>query len=137
MDSVERPGGPIEYAFTLFGLLLVIGALEPIYVDLGAGRLDRDLSAGLLEFQLLSGGVYFVSFGLLYRHREATADVITKNKGLLIFLGFVLLSSIWAQDSGISFRRSMALAGTTIFDHPESVQAGIAALRQTLQRETE
>lgn len=120
MDTLRRPISILEYGFAFFGILLVTDALYPLYGGAFASvyvdpTRTFTSTASNWRLQLLSGSIYLVSLILLIHFRKTAADAVMKNKGLLLFIGFIVLSSAWAIDPPVSFRRAAALVGTTIF----------------------
>lgn len=109
-----------ERVFCVIGLLLMLRGLVPLYSSMaslqGAVRLqDRDLIAGNLQYQIISGIIYLIALVLLFGHRRAVIESFVHNKLLLAFLGLALASFVWAEFPLVTLRRALALCGTTIF----------------------
>jgi O-antigen ligase len=124
LNPQQIPASPYERAFGIFGLLLVLRALRPLYTPWAVMSTDSaaltwsgayDVAAGNLSFQIPSAAMFVISALLLFRDREKALELLAGNKLLLLFLGITLASMLWAQDPDTAFRRSVALIGTSLF----------------------
>lgn len=122
-SSMNRrdPAIPLwERVFCVIGLLLMLKGLVPLYTSMASLQGTdlfrvRDLTAGNLPYQIISGIVYIIALALLFGHGRAVIDSFVKNKLLLAFLGLALCSFVWAEIPLVTLRRTLALFGTTIF----------------------
>jgi len=92
--------------------LLFVGALNPLLITHSN---FEALYEGNAKFQIISGLIYIISASLLLMNAQPIPDFMKSNIWLLIFVLYVLISSIWSEIPGVSIRRSIALLGTTIF----------------------
>ncbi len=114
--GVEAPVDDVawfEKALVVAAFLVFLGAFRTIL--LGGG--DDDRTDGSAMFQLVSGGIYLVSLVIvLARGVPIWAFTILKRAWPLVLLTFLtLISTLWSQDPGPTFRRAAALILCTWF----------------------
>jgi O-antigen ligase len=108
---------PIEKAFIIFGLVFLIGAIQPLLplISGGGKEWEQFHTEGSRIYQIVSGSFYLVTFVLIMTRLEQTFFLVSRNKLLFLFLLFIIASAAWSANPGISLRRSIALTGTTLF----------------------
>ncbi|MBD2099688.1 O-antigen ligase [Leptolyngbya sp. FACHB-261] len=105
-----------EQSFTVLSLLLYSGG--PLTVLLSGGVSEGDGRAVPTEYpliQLLFLVVYAITLFLLSKRWKDVFTVVSKNRLIGLFLGLVLVSVLWSYEPMMTIRRSIALAGTTLF----------------------
>lgn len=113
----EWLGRFIEGVFCVFALILMAGAMKLLYVDYldYDTMLERDLSRGNTLFQLISTSIYTLAAVLLLERRDEAWRLLRENGPLLALVGLTVVSAMWSVLPGVSFRRAIALALTTLF----------------------
>lgn len=101
----------LEKIFVIVALLLFAGAF--IYVLRGGNESDE--VAGDPLARVLFYGIYFITFMLSLRQWQHFWWVVTRDKWLLLLVGLALASVAWSDFPALTLRRSVALAGTTMF----------------------
>jgi len=109
----------LEQGYAMVGLLLVIGAIKPLFSDQAEiQQLQSNVAQvtdGTLGFQLLGSTIYLIALiMLLPRYRDVIA-LLSKNKALVLFMIVVVLSMMWSELPSVTLRRALALVGTTVF----------------------
>jgi len=96
----------VEKALIVLALLIFLGAFRTLLQSGGDDRAD-----GSALFQAVSGSIYLASMViLLVRGVPATLVPLMKRAWPLIVLTLLpLLSTLWSQDAGPTFRRAVAL----------------------------
>ncbi len=113
MNSRQSFTGRAERLYVFIALLLMIGALRPIYTDRST-ELYFDHTSGSFTYQSISGAVYLIAFTiLLHQHRQAIS-LFLKNKCLIVFVLLAVLSASWA----IAQARGAALGSDPALAHP-------------------
>lgn len=119
-----------------------LGFIAALYVLAGRWGFDRMSSAPtdldpLLEMRLwiVMGGLVLASVGLLHRAHRAARPGETRldsrlMAALLMFLGYLCLSALWAPDAGFALRKLYDLLLVAVM----TVGFGLAALRQPAAR---
>lgn len=102
--------GFAEKVFVVLSLLIATGALS----------LWRAQSIGIVSQkdplqQIIWFGIYAVSFILLVVQLKRVVGVVVRDKLLWVLVGFTVLSVLWSSMPEETLRRSLALAGTTLF----------------------
>ena len=109
----------LEQGYALLGLLLMVGALMPILsgtANIGPDRAVSDqVRDGSLRFQAFSAAIYTIAMLVLLTRRQEVAMLIARNKALVMFVVYIVISALWSDLPGVTIRRSLALFGTTIF----------------------
>jgi len=103
-----------EKGFAVLVLLLTAGALinSLLYQEseFGSYTIEGDPS-----IQAMWLAIYGVTLLLLVLRWKHFIGVATSNKLLLLLLGIALISVLWSAVPEVTLRRSVALAGTTLF----------------------
>ena len=108
----------VERLCAVAGLILMVGAFAPVfqpYARVSVETLRQNYTDGNLEYQLVSGLVYLISIFALLPFYRTVLSLIRLNWVLFLFILFIILSPLWSEVPVASFRRSLALLGTTIF----------------------
>ena len=109
----------LEQGYAMVGLLLVIGAIKPLFSSPAEiQQLQSNVAQvtdGSLGFQILGSSIYLIALiMLLPRYRDVIA-LMAKNKALVLFLILIVISMMWSELPSVTLRRALALVGTTIF----------------------
>ena len=112
---------PGESAFAFLALLVMIGFFRPLFTEGGGNSFQAVGGAvgggveGTLSFQLVTAAIYVLAAIILLARPGEFFRYSLRNNVLLSFLAFVLISALWSDSSWVSFRRGIALTGTSIF----------------------
>jgi exopolysaccharide production protein ExoQ len=108
---IKLPGGG-ERFFTICVLLLASGAFTSLM-----GGDDSAPGKGVLSIvmQAVWSLIYLVTLILLRRGCKGLLDVVRKDKLLFLLVTLAMVSLFWSDDPVLTFRRSLALIGTTLF----------------------
>jgi O-antigen ligase len=109
----------LEQTFALIGLLHMVGAFKFLTLT---GSDIQQLQSGVVlltdgsrGFQIFGAAIYMIALiALLLRYGDVIA-LVMRNKALVIFVVFILISALWSELPTVTMRRSAALVGTTIF----------------------
>lgn len=110
-NEVVRAAGWGERLFTLLVLLLANGA----FMSLLGSEEAAGKGALAIVLQVLWSLIYLVTVVLYWRSCTGLLSVVRKNKFLFLLVGLAVLSTCWSEDPAFTFRRSVALIGTTLF----------------------
>ena len=105
--------GVLERAFAVVVLFLSTGGLLPLL------RLEGGIAVDELEgdpvMQIIWLAVYGVTLLLLATRAKETLQLLGRERWLLLLCGLAAVSVIWSVAPGVTFRRTVALFGTTAF----------------------
>ncbi|MFN3231035.1 MAG: O-antigen ligase family protein [Alphaproteobacteria bacterium] len=101
-----------EHVFLFVAFLVFVGAFRTI---LSSSAIEQ-VGDAAPEQTFMRFAVYAVAILLAFRScRAEVLDLIVGNKLLIAVLAYTVMSSLWAVDSGISLRRSVALSLSGVF----------------------
>lgn len=106
----------LEKCFTIFALIVYSGGF--LTLILSGGTSDGDGSALPLHYpvaQIFFLFIYFITFCLTVKKWREVVHVLLQEKCILLLLLLAFFSTLWSDAPWITFRRSIALAGTTLF----------------------
>jgi len=108
---IRAPGGG-ERFFTTFVLLLTSGA----FISLMGGE-EGALGKGAVGIfmQTIWSVIYLATLVLLQRGRKEFLGVVRRDKLFFLLVALTMVSVFWSEDPALTFRRSVALMGTTLF----------------------
>jgi exopolysaccharide production protein ExoQ len=104
-----------ENGFAVLALLLFTGALLPTLYAIRTGDHAGNNLEGNTDLIIAFFIIYAITFCLVILRWKKVLFAITKKRILLILVGIALASVFWSVLPGITFRRSIALLGTTLF----------------------
>jgi hypothetical protein len=109
--------GHLERFYALVGLLFLVGTFHPLIFGTQQyyGAFYTQLNVGNTKFQIISGSIYLISTIVLISNSSRVLVLVRQNWILFLFVVFIFLSGFWADVPQASFRRSLALVGTTTF----------------------
>jgi exopolysaccharide production protein ExoQ len=110
-EQVAAPGGG-ECFFTVSVLLLASGAFMNL---IGGDEATLDKGIGSVIMQAIWSVSYLAAFVLLQRWCKGFLSVVRRDKLLFLLVTLTAVSASWSDDPGVTFRRSVALMGTTLF----------------------
>jgi len=99
-----------ERAFTAISLFFFSQALFIFFVE-DPSAADKD-SALLRSIFLL---IYLIAFCLLALRWQKTFKIISRNKWIFFLLALAVSSTLWSAVPDVTFRKTVALVGTTLF----------------------
>lgn len=109
VEALSSLAGP---AFSVFGLVAMMGGFDYLFAR---GYSMEAAAGGSRGVQLLTGAV-FLTAALRLALRPADAFAFLRASPLLVaFVLLAPLSTLWADEPGITLRRSAALLGTSWF----------------------
>lgn len=106
----------LEKVFTVVSLLFYSGG--PLTVILSGGASEGDdvtVKADTTLIQLVFLIIYFITFCLLLRRWKKVICIISKVHFIWLIVLLSLLSIFWSAAPQLTFSRSIALTGTTLF----------------------
>jgi exopolysaccharide production protein ExoQ len=108
---IKAPGGG-ERFFTIFVFLLASGA----FTNLMGGE-EGAAASGFVSIimQTIWSVIYLVTLVLLRRGCKGFLGVVRRDKLLFLLVALTMVSVFWSDDPALTFRRSVALIGTTLF----------------------
>src|SRR5438128_2672050 len=109
--SARLPGRG-EKLFTVFVLLLSTGAFMNLF---GNDEPNLSIGAGSLFMQAIWSLIYLITFILLLRNCQGFVALVVRERLLIFLLTLAAVSVVWSDAPWITFRRSVALMGTTLF----------------------
>jgi exopolysaccharide production protein ExoQ len=102
-----------ERLFAAFVLLMVTGAFTNL---MGSEETAQENGvAGSIIMQTVWSVIYLTTFILLLRRCRGFLSVIRREKLLSLLVALTMISVSWSDDPALTFRRSVALIGTTLF----------------------
>jgi exopolysaccharide production protein ExoQ len=115
-----NPGGKViragacgggERFFTVFVFLLASGAFTSL---LGG---EDAVGKGIVGFlmQTIWSLIYLSTLVLLQKNCKGFLRVIRRDRLLFLLVALTMISAFWSDDPALTFRRSVALMGTTLF----------------------
>jgi exopolysaccharide production protein ExoQ len=104
---------PWENAFSVASLLLFSQGFYSIVLGPAIGGDEGDTDSALLRFAFLS--IYLITFVLLGFRLPRTVAYLKTNWWLLFLIGLVIFSISWSSLPALSFRKAIALIGTSAF----------------------
>jgi exopolysaccharide production protein ExoQ len=117
-SPVRRIGEPIylptkgEEFFTFFVLLLSTGAFMNLLAGEGS---NAQAGSESLFMQAVWSAIYLSTFLLLLRRCKGFISTLVRERLLLLLVALAVLSVFWSDDPALTFRRSVALIGATMF----------------------
>ena len=109
---MKRSIRPFENIFSVASLILFSQGFYPIILGTG-GSEEGDIDSPLLRLIFIL--IYFVTISLLLFRWQRTLYFLKSNLWLLFLIGLALASVTWATVPDITFRKVIALIGTTNF----------------------
>ena len=103
---------PLENIFSIVSLLLFSQGFYPIILGSRSSE-EADIDSPLLRIIFLL--IYFVTIGLLAFRWQRSLAFLRTNLWLLFLIGLAIASISWSSIPAISFRKVIALLGTTFF----------------------
>jgi exopolysaccharide production protein ExoQ len=103
----------LRRVYSVLVMALLTGAFLPLWRSLSGSVQSRESGDPVTLFVFLSA--YALSLALLVPHRRRAFTILSRNLPLLGVLAVALVSVLWADNPGVTFRRSVALAGTSLF----------------------
>lgn len=129
--ATNRYSETLAKGFTVFVLLFSsTGLLIPLVYQ--GSSTEVDINQGDALTQLLWLGVYGVVSLLLLLRWRMFLFAVTRNKLIVVLVGLALVSVLWSVAPDVTLRRSIALAGTTIFGAYLSVRYSLSELLRLL-----
>ena len=104
---------PGEKAFVVASLILFSQGFYTVVLGTAIGGDEGDLDSALLRYSSLA--VYIVTFALLGFRWPRTIAFLNTNKWLLVLLGLSVFSVSWSSVPSDSFRKAIALIGSSGF----------------------
>ena len=115
MTTIRRdPAGPAEKCFAVAGMFFLAKGLWPLLGSRGLGA-ETSGSEGTLFVQLGLGLVFLIAAALIIPRVGLFLSYCVRNKALLLLLAVTSFSLLWSADPALTFRRLVALVGTTSF----------------------
>ena len=113
IETRTETAGMTERAIAVIALFLSTGALLPLIRQQSVS--DAGIAAGDPLQQAIWSGVYgIVAVLLLARHLRRALFVCTRQAGLLILILLPFLSITWSDAPGVTARKAVAVAGTSL-----------------------
>lgn len=112
MNAVRSPGS-IEKAFTIGALMFFTGAFHRSFY--GLYDPDAGASTGTLYANLIWAAIYLTSAFLIKANWQQFRPLISRLRVLILLHVFVFASILWSDAPSLTFVRSGAIAGTTLF----------------------
>ena len=109
---MKRSIRPFENVFSVISLILFSQGFYPVILGTG-GSEEGDIDSPLLRLIFIL--IYFVTIALLLFRWQRTLYFLKSNLWLLFLIGLALASVTWATVPEITFRKVVALIGTTNF----------------------
>ena len=109
---MKRSIRPFENVFSVISLILFSQGFYPVILGTG-GSEEGDIDSPLLRLIFIL--IYFVTIALLLFRWQRTLYFLKSNLWLLFLIGLALASITWATVPEITFRKVIALIGTTNF----------------------
>lgn len=108
---IRAPGGG-ERFFTIFVFLLASGAFTSLM-----GGEEGAAGSGFVSIimQTIWSVIYLATLVLLRRGCKGFLGVVRRDKLLFFLVALTVVSVFWSDDPALTFRRSVALIGTTLF----------------------
>jgi O-antigen ligase len=103
----------LQTAFVVFALILLSKAFLPSFIT-GGDRSTISFEEGLWQFQLLVGLLYCAAAVMFLRDVRRMRAAAVASWPLWLMAVLAVASAIWSVDPVMSFRRGLALAGTTL-----------------------
>lgn len=104
-----------EDIFAVVLIFTATAALIPILQPIVApGSLPAATAAGNTATIMIWLGFYTISVALLTGNFEQLIHAVLAEKWLLALLGLAILSTAWSQAPEVTFRRALALSGTSL-----------------------
>ncbi len=100
-----------EQTFTVIGLMLYSGTPLDAFLTNGFTVKESDRTIFRLFFTL----TYVVSLALITVRWKKATYVLSRDNFIMPLIAFCALSSFWSLDADTTIRRTIGLAGTTIF----------------------
>ena len=107
-----------ERWFSVLTIAMIIGAPRILLSGLGGAKFNYSITAaveGNIKTQIFMALVYVTTFAFLFYRKERFVRLCSQNYHLVGFIVLIGLSPIWAEISGLSARRSIALLGNSFF----------------------
>lgn len=104
----------VARAFAVLVLFLATSALIQLLLYPSGTLGSYDPVEGNPVSQLMWLGIYGITFVLILRRWRQFVYIVTVDKFLLALVGITLCSILWSAAPEITFRRNVALAGTTM-----------------------
>jgi O-antigen ligase len=107
----------IEQGFTVFSLMIYSGGFLSLIVSGGSSEGEaaflekRDSPIALIVFQL----IYIVTFALLILRWKKVLYILRQDKFIWTLVAYATASILWSFDPKMTFIRSVALIGTSMF----------------------
>lgn len=115
MTTIRRdPAGPAEKCFAVTGMFFLAKGLWPLLGSRGLGA-ETSGSEGTLFVQLVLGLIFLIAAALIIPRVGLFLGYCVRNKALLLLLAVTSFSLLWSADPALTFRRLVALVGTTSF----------------------
>jgi exopolysaccharide production protein ExoQ len=112
-NNLVRAPGEGERFFTIFVLLLSSTAFTNL---MGGEEVAPSAGALAIVMQSIWSAIYLVALVLMQQGcPRGFLDVVRRDKGLFVLVALTLISVSWSDDPAFTFRRSVALMGTTLF----------------------
>lgn len=108
---IKAPGVG-ERFFTVCVFLLACGGFTSLM-----GSEDSVSGTGIVGFIMQAAWslIYLVTLVLLQRGCQGFLGVVRRDKLLFLLVALAMVSAFWSDDPALTFRRSVALIGTTLF----------------------
>ncbi|MEM9452045.1 MAG: O-antigen ligase [Cyanobacteria bacterium P01_E01_bin.6] len=104
----------LEHIFTVFSLLFFTEGVFRLVLTGGANQGDgAKYDASLV--QLISICIYAITFALLCMRWKKVLMYVSRDRWILPLILFAIASMIWSDAPALTFRRSFALVGTSLF----------------------
>ena len=103
-----------ERGFAVATLLLVIDAVMQVVLT-GGDQSTIDSSVGFVEYQAVLSVVYVISAGLVGLRYRTFLRLVRRLWPVFLLVALSCLSVAWSVVPAVSLRRSIGLAGTTLF----------------------
>ena len=104
----------LEYWYTTFALILLAGALVPLFTDF-TGIHDESFTDSNPLKLLATLATYMVALVLLLRRYQAATRVLASNLMIVLLFALPIVSIFWSVDPGATFKRSIAYFLTGAF----------------------
>ncbi len=102
----------LDSLFSISVLFLSTGAFLPLVMDISS---PARLTKGTLVIQIAWAGIYAITLVRAIPHYRDICAFAASNKLLILLLLMAVMSTMWSDDPGQTFRRSIALVGTMLF----------------------
>ena len=105
-----------KQGFTVLSLLLFSGGPITIIMTGGDSPKDgREAPSSFLLMQIIFLVIYTITLFLLIKRWKQVLNLLIKEKFIVLLIGLALVSIFWSDAPTFTLRRSVALAGTTLF----------------------